>query len=125
MIDPYEERIYFRNMSSSSGGYLDRDDTVGPGPEHVIWSEAPAGTYKIYVHYYPNGAEDRSVTSFTVSVTVNGVDYRPKTNSIAYDQMVPVGKFTIDANPATRSIQFEMLEETEPVDGFVVLPKKL
>lgn len=125
VIDPYEERIYFRNMSSSSGGYLDRDDTVGPGPEHVIWSEAPAGTYKIYVHYYPNGAEDRSVTSFTVSVTVNGVDYRPKTNSIAYDQMVPVGKFTIDANPATRSIQFEMLEETEPVDGFVVLPKKL
>lgn len=95
VIDPFGEEIYYRNMSSESGGYLDRDDVVGPGPEFVRWTNAPSGKYKIYVHYYPNGAEDRSVTSFTVSVNADGKEYYPVTRSISYDQMVPVGSFEV------------------------------
>ena len=86
VVDPNGEKIYYRHMYSASGGYLDRDDVVGPGPEHIRWSDAPAGVYKIYVHYYPNDAPDKSVTRYTVSVTTDETEYQPKSGSIAYDQ---------------------------------------
>ncbi len=121
VVDPYGERIYFYHMRSASGGYLDRDDTVGPGPEHIRWSNAPSGTYKIYVHYYPNEAEDRSVTRYTVTVTTNEKTYQPKSGSIAYDQMVPVGQFTIGGN-STRSSS-DILEDTDYIE-FKNIPKK-
>ncbi|MDR1259385.1 MAG: YfaP family protein [Tannerellaceae bacterium] len=122
VVDPYGEEIAFYNMASASGGYLDRDDVVGPGPEHVRWSNAPVGTYKIYVHYYPNEDEDRSVTSYKVSVTADGVTYRPKTGSIAYDQFIPVGQITI-GGPSTRSVSVKSLDETESV-AKKIYPKK-
>ena len=123
VVDPNGERIFWDHMTSSSGGYLDRDDTVGPGPEHIRWSSAPVGTYKIYVHYYPNEAEDRSVTSYKVSVNADGVTYQPKTGSIAYDQMVPIGQFTIGESSTTRSISNNELDETTPINK-INLPKK-
>lgn len=123
VVDPYGERIAFYHMRSASGGYLDRDDVVGPGPEHIRWSNAPAGTYKIYVHYYPNGAEDRSVTSYKVSVTANGTKYRPVTGSIAYDQMVPVGQFTIGTSE-TRSINIVPDNDPDLIDTSLLPAKK-
>lgn len=123
VVDPYGEEIAYYNMRSASGGYLDRDDRVGPGPEHIRWSSAPAGTYKIYVHYYPNGAEDRSVTSYTVTVTANGVTYLPKSGSIAYDQKVPVGQFTIGSSRDNRAVAAPELDESDYVSD-KPLPKK-
>lgn len=123
VVDPNGEQICWFQMTSSSGGYLDRDDTVGPGPEHIRWSSAPVGTYKIYVHYYPNEAEDRSVTSYKVSVNADGVTYQPKTGSIAYDQIVPIGQFTIGESSTTRSISNNELDETTPINK-INLPKK-
>lgn len=111
VVDPYGERIYFDHMRSASGGYLDRDDVVGPGPEHIRWTEAPAGVYKIYVHYYPNEAPDKSITRYTVSVTAGDITYQPKSGSIAYDQYVPVGQFRIGEDGNTRSV--EILEENK------------
>ena len=122
VVDPYGERIAFYNMRSASGGYLDRDDVVGPGPEHVRWSNAPAGTYKIYVHYYPNGEADRSVTSYKVSVNANGTKYRPVTGSIAYDQIVSIGQFTIGGSE-TRSITVVPEGDPDMIDTST-LPKK-
>lgn len=116
VVDPYGEEIAYYNMYSSSGGYLDRDDVVGPGPEHVRWTDAPAGTYKIYVHYYPNEEEDRSVTSYTVSVTANDITYQPKSGSIAYDQYVPVGQFTIGENYSARSASIKQLDVTDVIE---------
>lgn len=123
VFDPFGEEIAYYNMTSSSGGYLDRDDVVGPGPEHVRWTSAPAGEYKIYVHYFPNEAEDRSVTSYKVSVYADGITYQPKTGSIAYDQMVPVGKFSIGESSTTRSISTPTLGDTAPIDK-KIFPKK-
>lgn len=116
VFDPNNEEIYWKHMNSASGGYLDRDDTVGPGPEHVRWTNAPAGTYKIYVHYYPNQAEDRSVTTYWVTVTADGKRYKRATGSIAYDQLIPVGKFTIGESDTTRSIS-TTLENTAPLNN--------
>lgn len=123
VVDPYGEEIAYYNMSSSSGGYLDRDDTYGPGPEHIRWTDAPVGTYKIYVHYYPNEAEDRSVTSYKVTVNADGVAYQPKIGSIAYDQFVPVGQFTIGESSGTYPMSFSVLNETKAVSN-IILPKK-
>ena len=121
VIDPYGERIFFGHMNSASGGYLDRDDTHGPGPEHIHWDSAPAGTYKIYVHYYPNEDEDKSVVSYKVSVNADGVTYRPVTGSIAYNQMIPIGQFTI--GNSTRSSG--TLGNTEIPQNFTIPKKKI
>ena len=123
VIDPNNEEIYFNHMNSESGGYLDRDDVVGPGPEHIRWIEAPVGEYQIYVHYYPNEDEDRSVTSFTVTVNVAGKSYQPVTKSIAYDQKVPVGKFTIGNQETMRA---PIIDATSTVvDSNITIPSKL
>ena len=123
VIDPNNEEIYFNHMNSESGGYLDRDDVVGPGPEHIRWIEAPVGEYQIYVHYYPNEDEDRSVTSFTVTVNAAGKSYQPVTKSIAYDQKVPVGKFTIGNQETMRA---SIIDATSTVvDSNITIPSKL
>lgn len=115
VVDPYGEEIYFNHMRSASGGYLDRDDVVGPGPEHIRWTTAPTGLYKIYVHYYPNNDPDKSVTSYKVSVSAGGANYQPVTGSIAYDQRVPVGQFYFNGSRATRAFGVQALESTADV----------
>lgn len=122
VVDPFGEEIAYYHMYSSSGGYLDRDDVKGPGPEHIHWDHAPVGTYKIYVHYFPNGEEDRSVTNYKVSVTADNITYRPQTGSIAYDQLVPIGQFTIGGSSA-RSEATKALDHTESI-AKKVYPKK-
>lgn len=73
VTDPYGEKIYFANENSDSGGYLDRDDVDGYGPENIYWVDnIPDGQYLIQVHYYaPSGGP---VTPYTVKV-VNGLGF--------------------------------------------------
>ncbi|MDR2627456.1 MAG: hypothetical protein LBC40_05435 [Dysgonamonadaceae bacterium] len=100
VIDPFGEEIYFAHKISASGGWLDRDDIIGPGPEHVYWKEAPAGEYIIKVHHY--GSESQSVIGFTVTVYANDQIYQ-KRGSVAYHQEVSVGRVVIPEYPETRS----------------------
>lgn len=93
VYDPFGYHIYYVDMSSPSGGWLDRDDVVGPGPEHIRWTDAPAGTYQIYVHFF--GPDVPDITSYTVTTTVLGTTFQPVTGSIGYHDMVPIGSFTI------------------------------
>lgn len=97
VVDPFGEEIYFAHSSSQSGGWLDRDDVVGPGPEHIYWENAPAGTYKVKVHYYDS--ESMAVTTYKVTINVNG-ESRTYSGSLAYHQEATVASFTI---PATRA----------------------
>lgn len=120
VIDPNGDRICFYQMTSPSGGYLDRDDTHGPGSEHIHWNNAPAGTYQIYVHYYPNEDEDKSVVSYKVSVNADGVTYRPATGSIVYNQMIPVGQFTIGNSTRSSSRALDVTDTPQTI----VVPKK-
>ncbi len=66
VIDPFGEEIYFSNETSSSGGFLDRDDTDGFGPENVYWENAPDGTYIVEIHDYE---ETSTPNPFVVTVT--------------------------------------------------------
>lgn len=101
VTDPYGEEIAFYNMRAASGGWLDRDDVVGPGPEHICWSKAPAGAYLIQVHYY--SSETQAITSYTVTINANGQNYGPFTGSIAYHQMVTIGVLNLPSGTFTRS----------------------
>ena len=75
VTDPSGERIYFENPTSASGGYLDRDDTDGIGPENIYWrSGAPNGMYQVKVHYY--GCESSSCPRTNVVVQISdGLGY--------------------------------------------------
>lgn len=53
VVDPFGEEIYYSNPNSDSGGYLDRDDTDGFGPENIYWaSNIPSGKYSVSLTYY-------------------------------------------------------------------------
>ena len=79
-IDPTGAHIYYANQRpSGSNGFLDIDNTIGFGtthdlssnmlnkPENIYFSEAPAGTYKIYLHYF---GSRYSITSVNYKVVI-------------------------------------------------------
>jgi hypothetical protein len=71
VTDPTGEKVYYGNSTSASGGYLDRDDTDGIGPENIYWVDhIPDGNYIIQVHYFSGGA----LTNYTVKAT-NGLGF--------------------------------------------------
>lgn len=101
VTDPYGNEVAYYNPTVPSGGWLDRDDVVGPGPEHITWSKAPSGAYLIQVHYY--GSESGAITSYTVTIRANGQDYGPFNGSIAYNQLVTIGVLNLPSGEFTRS----------------------
>lgn len=101
VTDPYGEEIAYYNMRSRSGGWLDRDDVIGPGPEHICWTEAPSGAYLVQVHYF--GSETQAVTNYTVTINANGQNYGPFTGSIGYHQLVTIGVLNLPDGTFTRS----------------------
>lgn len=76
VTDPSGQTIYYGSPSSSTGGYLDRDDTDGFGPENIYWTNnIPEGVYRVSVNYF--GCEDESScppTSYTITIS-NGLGY--------------------------------------------------
>lgn len=115
VIDPFDEEICYYHMNSASGGFLDRDDVVGPGPEHIHWDNAPEGQYKILVHYYPNGDPDKSKVSYTIEVTAGGKTYAPKRGSLSYDETQKVGYFVIGDNQTRAIIESSDNSEIERI----------
>ncbi|WP_200974398.1 YfaP family protein [Echinicola sp. 20G] len=72
VTDPNGEIIYFENPSSASGGYLDRDDVDGFGPENIYWTkDILDGNYSISLVYY-DPTEDAPITDCVVKV-INGL----------------------------------------------------
>ena len=110
VVDPFGEEIYYAHMQSASGGWLDRDDVIGPGPEHVYWEDAPAGTYTVKVHYF--GSESHAVTRYQVTINSNKHTNGPFTGSLGYHQEVVIGTFTIPES-TTRSAGSTFIEKNE------------
>lgn len=70
VIDPSGFKIFFEAPASSTGGYLDRDDVDGFGPENIYWRNgAPDGNYSVVVHYY--GCETQTCSPATIKVVVS------------------------------------------------------
>lgn len=73
VTEPSGNVIYFDNPQSDTGGYLDRDDTDGYGPENIYFMDnIPNGKYLVQVHYYD--PESGPSTNYTVKVT-NGLGF--------------------------------------------------
>jgi len=124
VIDPAGEEIFFNHMRSASGGWLDRDDIIGPGPEHVYWENAPEGTYTVKLHYYP-GSESRAVTSYRVTVNVEGFTLGTYSGSIGYDQLITICSFTIGSQDAISSYAPPAaVEEKHEVEEHADYPSK-
>ncbi len=77
VIDPRQERIYFADPSSTSGGELDVDvipcDNNIAQVENIFWSagNAPRGAYQVQLHYHPScGAQGSQ--NYQVTVLVDG-----------------------------------------------------
>ena len=124
VTDPYGDEVAFYNPTVPSGGWLDRDDVVGPGPEHITWSKAPSGAYLIQVHYY--GSESHAITSYTVTIRANGQDYGPFNGSIAYNQLITIGVLNLPSGTFTRSNDSSkpVFNEMFDIKENVVYPKK-
>lgn len=91
VTDPNGELIYYADDTSRSGGQLDRDDTVGYGPENIFWLDnAPDGSYKVSVHDY-----EYTITRNTFYVTVSGQnESRNFEGTTQYGNTVEVVTFT-------------------------------
>ncbi len=73
VTDPSGTTIYYGNPESPSGGYLDRDDVDGYGPENIYWRDnIPDGTYTVRVHYYASNETNVPVSRYVVKVS-NGL----------------------------------------------------
>ena len=123
MIDPAGEEIAYYNRTSSLGGWLDRDDVVGPGPEHIYWRSAPDGNYVVQVHYY--GSYSHAVTTFKVTINVGGQVFGPFVGSIAYDQTITIGTIVMpDASMSRSTSAVPRFIENRKVEENIVYPKK-
>ena len=78
VIEPGGTEVYFQNLTSPSGGALDRDNEctqmrVGK-PENVFWPVAPHGTYGVKVVYFANcTSQPTGPVAFVLRVLVKGV----------------------------------------------------
>ena len=103
VLEPGGRHIFYANMGGNSTPYLDRDNTVGYGPEHYIVnygfqaaSGTLEGTYKIRVHYYRNRLPE-FVRSIRWTVRVEGSTQegaRQITGVLSFDNFTTAGNFS-------------------------------
>lgn len=121
--DPFGEKIYYAHMQSVSGGWLDRDDVIGPGPEHIYWQNAPDGNYVVQVHYY--GSESHAITSYRVTINIGDQTFGPYSGSIAYHQLITIGTIVMPERTVTRSeVKPTFIEKREILENYDELPNK-
>ncbi|MBR5860399.1 MAG: hypothetical protein IKY71_03535 [Bacteroidaceae bacterium] len=129
VYDPEGHHIYFSNMYCACGGYLDRDDLHGPGPEHIYFTEAKPGKYRVYVHHYYS--DTQGTVGFTVTTGYNNDEYVNK-SSVSYLKVAYIGTLEVTGTPyapASRAAAQETntrfyYEENVPEIPTYMLPKK-
>lgn len=109
---PKGHHIFYQAMSCPCGGQLDRDDTQGPGPEHIRFSNAEPGEYIVYVHHYES--ESKASIGWTLTTTTNERTYR-NVGSVPYHSYSQKYRLTISPNTSNSrrrspEIKFERIE---------------
>ena len=125
VVDPSGHHIYYADMLCYCGGYLDRDDRHGPGPEHIYYQHAKPGKYKVYVHHYDS--DKRGTVGFTVK-TEYGQRRFVDRSSVRYHEYAYIG--TLEVGTETRNTGNELTtrfyyEENEPTLSIKNLPEKI
>lgn len=129
VYDPEGHHIYYNDMNCGCGGFLDRDDLHGPGPEHIYYTQAQPGKYHVYVHHFES--DSKGSVGFTVT-TEYGERRFVNRSSVSYHNEIYVGTLEVGGNSvvsASRgvkqsdSIRF-YYDENVPVLSIENLPKK-
>ena len=129
VYDPQEHHIWYSEMSCACGGYLDRDDRHGPGPEHIYYAQVNPGKYHVYVHHYES--DTKGTVGFSVT-TEYGEKRFVNRSSVEYHEHQYIGTLVVEGdtpNSVTRSkknessIQF-YYDENAPVFPIDIFPSK-
>ena len=128
VLDPEGHRIYYGDMACFCGGYLDRDDRHGPGPEHIYFTQAKPGKYRVYVHHYDS--DTRGTVGFTVT-TEYGERRFVDISSVSYHELEYIGTLEVSETWAseTRTIGKDLsvrfyYDENAPAFPTESLPEK-
>ena len=98
VYDPDGHHIYYRDMSCGCGGYLDRDDRHGPGPEHIYYTQAKPGKYHVYVHHYES--DTQGTVGFSVTTEYDERHFINR-SSVSYHEYVYIGTLEVGGNSAS------------------------
>ena len=109
VIEPSGERIYYRNLTSRTGGALDIDSNAncridGKRVENIRWPSggAPVGEYKVQVsEYHPCGT---SSSNYTVRI-VNGASVQTFRGTISGRRTIDVATFHRRAGDPPRPVE--------------------
>lgn len=98
VYDPFEERCYYGNTTTESGGRLDRDNLCSNYqngmPENVFWATAPAGEYSIWVDWYSDCSHGMQNQPFNVRL-VNHEQVVTWDRVLQRDQSLELAQFTV------------------------------
>ena len=119
---PKGHHIFYASMSCPCGGQLDRDDTRGPGPEHIEFSNADPGDYIVYVHHF--ASESKANIGYTLRTSLNDGEknYR-NVGSVPHLTYSPKYRLRIPENSSGSRRHVE-ITEIEDNDYPIELPKK-
>lgn len=126
IYDPDNHHIYYSDMSCACGGYLDRDDVHGPGPEHIYYAQAKPGKYRVYVHHF--NSDTQGTVGFVVTTEYDERRYVDR-GSVPYHESVYIGTLDVEDNSVSRSHTAETsvrfyYEENVPAIPIDLLPRK-
>ena len=124
IFDPDGHHICYYDMACGCGGYLDRDDLHGPGPEHIYFTEAKPGKYHVYVHHYYS--DTQGTVGFLVTTEYNDRTFLNR-SSVSYDEIKYIGTLDVDSVPAcpeSRVGYSLYYDETAPICHIDSFPKK-
>ncbi|MGI6294815.1 MAG: YfaP family protein [Armatimonadota bacterium] len=108
IIDPNDERIYFAHKRARSGGHLDVDMNAGGREsnepvENIYFPEgrAPAGRYRVYVHYYAQH-DTENLTPFRCEVLVKDKVHKFAGDMSRGEQIRLIYEFTLEGRQQGR-----------------------
>ncbi len=113
VTDPTDEKCYYGNTPSSTGGDLDRDNLCGNyengRPENIYWTATPpAGEYIVEVDWFSSCSHEHGSQAFTVRTVVQGVTNTysqtiTEPNEQNWESTVEVVRFNIAGGAVTFS----------------------
>ena len=124
VLCPKGHEIYYASMSCPCGGYLDRDDRNGPGPEHITFNSAIPGDYIAYVHHYDSKQKWYAGWKMTVWLD-NDAKTREAYGSVWYHDYSPKYRLRVSESTSESRRQIDISEITnEDLIYPTALPKK-